>query len=60
MSTKWICGLAAATVLSTFVGTPRASARPRDTIEFLNNYTEALLEAKKTGKPIFLEFRCAP
>lgn len=27
-------------------------------IKWLGDYQEALREAKKTGKPIFLEFRC--
>jgi hypothetical protein len=25
-----------------------------------NNYKEALAEARKTGQPIFLEYRCEP
>ena len=25
-----------------------------------NNYAEALAEAKETGKPLFINFRCAP
>ena len=29
-----------------------------DTIEWTDNYEQALAEAKRTGKPIFLEFRC--
>ena len=29
-----------------------------DRIYWLNNYREAIREAKRTGKPIFLEFRC--
>ena len=31
-----------------------------DGIYWLKNYGEALREAKKTQKPIFLEFRCEP
>lgn len=31
-----------------------------DTVDWLNNYPEALKEAKRTGKPIFLEYRCEP
>lgn len=27
-------------------------------IRWLDNYAQALGEAKRTGKPIFLEFRC--
>jgi hypothetical protein len=33
-------------------------ARAQEGISWLDNYQEALKEAKKTGKPIFLEFRC--
>jgi thiol:disulfide interchange protein len=29
-------------------------------VVWLDNYEAALKEAKATGKPIFLEFRCAP
>ena len=29
-----------------------------DTVDWLDNYPKALAEAKRTGKPIFLEFRC--
>ena len=31
-----------------------------DEIVWLDNYKEALKEAKATGKPIFLEYRCEP
>ena len=29
-----------------------------DTVEWLSNYKEAIQEAKRTQKPIFLEYRC--
>ena len=29
-------------------------------IRWLDNYREAIQEAKRTQKPIFLEFRCEP
>jgi lipopolysaccharide export LptBFGC system permease protein LptF len=29
-------------------------------IPWLDNYSEAIREAKRTQKPIFLEFRCEP
>ena len=29
-------------------------------LSWFESYNEALAEAKKTGKPIFLEFRCSP
>jgi len=31
-----------------------------DTLDWLNNYKEAIEEAKRTQKPIFLEYRCEP
>lgn len=31
-----------------------------ESIFFHDNYQDALQEAKLSGKPIFLEFRCAP
>jgi uncharacterized protein (UPF0333 family) len=31
-----------------------------DRLVWLENYQAALKESKATGKPIFLEFRCAP
>jgi hypothetical protein len=32
----------------------------QDEIPWLDNYSEGLREAKRTQKPIFLEFRCEP
>ena len=29
-------------------------------VEWFDDYDQATAEAKRTGKPIFLEFRCAP
>jgi hypothetical protein len=31
-----------------------------DEINWLESYSDALQEAQRTGKPIFLEFRCEP
>lgn len=31
-----------------------------ESIVWIDNYREAIAQAKRTGKPIFLEFRCAP
>ncbi len=31
-----------------------------DGIRWFDNYATALREAKRTGKPIFLEYRCEP
>jgi hypothetical protein len=34
--------------------------QPQDRLVWLDNYEAAKKEASATGKPIFLEFRCAP
>ena len=31
-----------------------------ETLEWMDDYDEAIALAKKTGRPVFLEFRCAP
>ena len=31
-----------------------------DGLHWFDNYSDALQEARKTGKPIFLEYRCEP
>ena len=31
-----------------------------DSLEWLSNYGEALALAKQTGRPLLVEFRCAP
>lgn len=33
---------------------------PKEAVIWIESYDEALAEARLTGKPIFLEFRCAP
>jgi hypothetical protein len=35
-----------------------ALAQDEETIDWLDNYDKALAEAKRTNKPVFLEFRC--
>ncbi len=35
-------------------------AHAREAVTWIESYDEALEEARRTGKPIFLEFRCAP
>lgn len=40
--------------------TAGAAAQDDDTLVWLNDYDDALALAKETGKPLFLEFRCAP
>jgi len=32
----------------------------QDEIQWLDRYSDAIREAKRTQKPIFLEFRCEP
>ena len=53
--------LALHAALACIVLSTGAAARGQDNrIEWLNNYRDALQEAKRTQKPIFLEFRCEP
>jgi hypothetical protein len=33
-------------------------AQEEDTLEWFKDYPKAIAEAKRTNKPIFLEFRC--
>ena len=51
---------AAAALLMAFVSIPALAQSADGMIEWLDDYAAALAEAKRTGKPIFLEFRCAP
>ncbi len=37
-----------------------ALAAEDDRLHWLSNYDEAIREARRTQKPIFLEFRCEP
>lgn len=39
---------------------PQQQQQDDDSIYWLDNYQEALKQAKATGKPIFLEYRCEP
>ena len=55
------------TLLSIFLGLAGLAwrpaslyAQPVDAVDWLDNYQEALQQAKATGKPIFLEYRCEP
>lgn len=60
MKRTWLRGLACVTALSAFLGAHRSVARDDDSIHFHENYADAIREARATGKPIFLAFRCAP
>ncbi|HKX27277.1 MAG TPA: hypothetical protein VJ302_06260 [Blastocatellia bacterium] len=44
----------------TVAGQEPNATRTEEKLVWLNNYQAALKEAQATGKPIFLEFRCAP
>lgn len=50
----------AAIALLAAASTVALHAQEDDTVEWLGDYKQALAEAKKTGKPIFVEFRCEP
>jgi len=41
-----------------FIGTVAVAAASPDEVPWLDNYGNAIREAKRTQKPIFLEFRC--
>ncbi len=36
------------------------AASAKEAVTWIESYDEALAEARRTGKAIFLEFRCAP
>ena len=36
------------------------SSIQEETLEWLDDYDEAIALARETGKPLFVEFRCAP
>lgn len=38
----------------------QAGSSAEQGIFWINNYARAIAQAKSTGKPIFLEFRCVP
>lgn len=65
----WLFGVAVLIGLSGCGQEPEATASPQpprfrssfdDEIVWYANYQAAIREAKITGKPIFLEFRCVP
>ena len=51
--------LAATLAVAAAIETASAQA-PQDEIVWLESYDEALAEAKRSGKPILLTFRCVP
>ena len=52
---RWL--LAGAAILALLA--PGAS-HAKEAVTWIESYEDALAEARQTGKPIFLEFRCAP
>ena len=53
-----ICTLTAAIAGQAAFSVMPTRAQEEDTIEWLGDYQQAIQEAKRTNKPIFLEFRC--
>ena len=47
-------------LLSTAIGLQQEAAFAKDAVTWIETYDEAIEVARETGKPIFLEFRCAP
>ena len=52
--------LAAFLVFATVPLTAQQQQTDDDSLYWLDNYQAAVKEAKATGKPIFLEYRCEP
>ena len=50
--------VALAVALAGFLGTAPGSRAVQDDIEWLDRYDDAIREARRTQKPILLEFRC--
>jgi len=53
-----ICTLTAAIAGLVAVSVAPSRAQEEDTVEWLGDYQQAIQQAKRTNKPIFLEFRC--
>ena len=56
----WIKSVAAFAVLFHLFFAGFGQAQEPEGIYFFDDYNKALQESKRTKKPIFLEFRCAP
>ena len=59
------CGLrlaATALVVGLIIPAAAAAGQPADddTLEWLDDYQAALARAQETGRPLLVEFRCAP
>jgi hypothetical protein len=57
---RWWIGLRSALLVCGLSLAGVAQAADEELVTWHDNYKEALREAKKTNKPIFLEFRCEP
>jgi hypothetical protein len=55
---KVIRGLVLCSLLALMAGTVAIPSQAPDEITWLDNYRDAVREAKRTQKPIFIEFRC--
>ncbi|MYC65027.1 MAG: hypothetical protein F4X12_01685 [Acidobacteriia bacterium] len=47
-------------LLSAAIGLQQRALFAKDAVTWIESYDEAIEVARNTGKPIFLEFRCAP
>lgn len=47
-------------LLSAAIGLQQEASFAGDAVTWIETYDEAIEVARETGKPIFLEFRCAP
>ena len=57
----WQRGVLLSVILfSVATGLQQQGLFAKDAVTWIERYDEALEVARKTGKPIFLEFRCAP
>ena len=51
---------ACAVFLSVAMNLQQKPAFGKEAVTWIEQYDQAIEEARQTGKPIFLEFRCAP
>ena len=49
-----------AALLSVATGLQQQASFAKEAVTWIERYDEAVAVARNTGKPIFLEFRCAP
>lgn len=54
---SWLGGARCLLVIGALATVPMSAEQA---VTWIESYDEALAEARSTGKPIFLEFRCAP